>query len=328
MKKITVMAIFLIFVFAVFAPVFLTVVAAKNVSKPLGRVCVQVITFARSISGECRQFSSPCDIPKGWKIVDSCSSQSENKPTMPVPAEISDLSEDDKKSKDTLENSLARLRFDKENFKKNKQEEDREKANFLKEKSVSKKKMVQERIETAKKNKENKRKEILIHLIELEIKHFNNIGERVAQIPNLNIEIKSRLKAETENAVKILTDQKAKIRSATGDEIIKKLVQETKELFKKHREIVRKIISEIQISRENHLISRAEDRVLTIEKKINEIKSRGKNTSELEAVLVDARRDIDLAKEKSNQKLFKEANDLLKNAYDKFKSIVEKSRNL
>ncbi len=34
------------------------------------RFCVQMITYARKGSGQCEPFSSPCDIPSGWKICD------------------------------------------------------------------------------------------------------------------------------------------------------------------------------------------------------------------------------------------------------------------
>lgn len=38
-----------------------------------GRVCIQVITPARSPqSGECKEFPTPCDVPEGWEEVGSC----------------------------------------------------------------------------------------------------------------------------------------------------------------------------------------------------------------------------------------------------------------
>ncbi|MBU4299725.1 MAG: hypothetical protein ABIF85_01605 [Nanoarchaeota archaeon] len=35
-------------------------------------VCAQVITPAVSPSGECREFSTPCDVPQGWEKTDKC----------------------------------------------------------------------------------------------------------------------------------------------------------------------------------------------------------------------------------------------------------------
>ena len=37
------------------------------------QICIQVITAARNpTSGECRDFKTPCDVPKGWTKVKSC----------------------------------------------------------------------------------------------------------------------------------------------------------------------------------------------------------------------------------------------------------------
>ncbi|MBI4177133.1 MAG: hypothetical protein HY516_02100 [Candidatus Aenigmarchaeota archaeon] len=35
-------------------------------------VCIQVITPAISPSGECKEFPTPCDVPRGWKKVSAC----------------------------------------------------------------------------------------------------------------------------------------------------------------------------------------------------------------------------------------------------------------
>ncbi len=43
-----------------------------------GMVCIQVITPAiNPANKECKEFSTPCDVPKGWKKVNSCASSSE-----------------------------------------------------------------------------------------------------------------------------------------------------------------------------------------------------------------------------------------------------------
>ncbi len=37
------------------------------------KTCEQVLTYAKSgTTGECREFSTPCDVPEGWKTVESC----------------------------------------------------------------------------------------------------------------------------------------------------------------------------------------------------------------------------------------------------------------
>ena len=39
---------------------------------PQGKVCAQVITYATSPNGECRQYPTPCDVPAGFSVVPSC----------------------------------------------------------------------------------------------------------------------------------------------------------------------------------------------------------------------------------------------------------------
>lgn len=47
---------------------------STKVSSPSnGRVCIQVITPARNPgTGECKEFPTPCDVPKDWEKVNSC----------------------------------------------------------------------------------------------------------------------------------------------------------------------------------------------------------------------------------------------------------------
>ncbi|MBI1982437.1 MAG: hypothetical protein HYS68_02555 [Candidatus Levybacteria bacterium] len=45
----------------------------KEEELPNGRVCIQVITPARNPgTGECKEFPTPCDVPKDWEKVNSC----------------------------------------------------------------------------------------------------------------------------------------------------------------------------------------------------------------------------------------------------------------
>ncbi len=44
-----------------------------------GIVCAQVITPAKNpATGECREFSTPCDVPEGWVAVESCEQMEDN----------------------------------------------------------------------------------------------------------------------------------------------------------------------------------------------------------------------------------------------------------
>ncbi len=310
------MTVFTAFAISIFAPAVFAVESsasseASSTPSPSGQACAAVITNAKSSSGECKEFPSPCDVPQGWTVVSNCSSNSNLAP----------LSGD-------IKNYLEKMRASIKEFRDKKTSEDSDRTAALKEKLASKKKAIQGRIEAAKKIKEEKRKEVLTRLIDLEIKHFNNTAERVAKMPNITAEIKAQLKTAIDNAVQKLNDQKTKIQAAANDEEVKTLAKETKDLFKTHREIVKKIVAAIHASKESKFISKAEERALAIETKISELKAQGKNVSELETILAAARADISAAKEKLTQKSFKEANDLLKKAYEKFKSIAEKAKAL
>lgn len=36
------------------------------------RSCIQLVTSAKDLTGECKEFSTPCDVPGGWEKVESC----------------------------------------------------------------------------------------------------------------------------------------------------------------------------------------------------------------------------------------------------------------
>jgi hypothetical protein len=43
----------------------------KNLPKP--SYCIQVITPAKNpLTGECKEFPTPCDVPPGWQKVEKC----------------------------------------------------------------------------------------------------------------------------------------------------------------------------------------------------------------------------------------------------------------
>lgn len=65
------------------------------VPKPVsGPICIQVITPAKKIATdgaeECREFPTPCDVPEGWKKVDSCGPTPKPRPSpSPSPKPLS-----------------------------------------------------------------------------------------------------------------------------------------------------------------------------------------------------------------------------------------------
>jgi len=71
-----------------------------------------------------------------------------------------------------------------------------------------------------------------------------------------------------------------------------------------------------------------EGRASAIKEKLEDLKGKGKNTSGLEEDLEDAETDINDAKDAVGRKAFKEANEDLKGAYQKFRDIAEKAKGL
>lgn len=54
--------------------VFVSGCVAKDYGAQLGgKNCIQVIQPAKNpATGECKDFSTPCDVPKGWVKAESC----------------------------------------------------------------------------------------------------------------------------------------------------------------------------------------------------------------------------------------------------------------
>jgi hypothetical protein len=48
-------------------------VYSEKTKATLSPICIQVITQAQNpLTGECKEFSTPCDVPEGWKKVEKC----------------------------------------------------------------------------------------------------------------------------------------------------------------------------------------------------------------------------------------------------------------
>lgn len=66
----------------------------KNLKQD-GRLCVQVITYAKSTEDECKSFSTPCDIPEGWSVVDNCGPEGSPLPDVKVETNCTDNIDND-----------------------------------------------------------------------------------------------------------------------------------------------------------------------------------------------------------------------------------------
>lgn len=175
---------------------------------------------------------------------------------------------------------------------------------------------------------EEKRKEVLLKLVDIQIKHLNRTNERAQKMPNITNELKIQLNTEIEAAIQKLNELKAKVESATGGEAIKTLTKEIKDFFKSYREIVKKIVEAILLSRANNAAAKAEERLAIIKAKVQELKNQGKDTTELETEIEKAEKDIGGAQGAIGRKAFREANEGLKGVYQKFRNIAQKAKGL
>lgn len=223
----------------------------------------------------------------------------------------------------TLQNYLAALRKERQDFKEFTDKEAGEKALALKEKVASKKKAIEARIAEAKKSKEEKRKTVLIKLIDVQVKQFENTKERVDKMTNIpDISKKAELKAAIDKAILDLKTEKEKVVAATTPEELKNIAKEIKDLFKAKRDIVKKIVDAILVSRVNKNVTTAKNQLATLKSKINELKAAGTNTAQLELLLSTAEQKIGAIKTTSSREEIKDAIDELKEAYKNMKDAA------
>ncbi|MCR4335708.1 MAG: hypothetical protein NUV57_04175 [archaeon] len=64
--------------------VLLMTLAGCTQQTPEGQTCVQVITPAISPEGNCTEFPTPCDVPKGFTLVESCDADEQGTSEEPI----------------------------------------------------------------------------------------------------------------------------------------------------------------------------------------------------------------------------------------------------
>ncbi|MBU4580086.1 hypothetical protein KKB43_03650 [Patescibacteria group bacterium] len=229
------------------------------------------------------------------------------------------------KTGDNLQDSLTQLRKDRDDFKNNKLQEKTKNANATKEKVASKRKLIEAKQEELRLKKEEKRKAVLVRLIEIQIKQMENTRERVAKMSNISVELKTQLNASIDAAVAVLTAKKAEAVAAATSEQMKELAKEIKELFKTKRDIVRQIVDAILASRADKAIVAAEGRLTELKAKIAEMKIAGQDTAALDNLLAIAQGKISAAKTKAGKEDLKGVINELKEAYRNMKILMEKA---
>jgi len=229
---------------------------------------------------------------------------------------------------DDFDNALHQLRDSRQAFKDAKAEEASEASQARRETAQARKAAAEQRREDAGKKMEEKRKETLLRLVDIQVKHWEKIAVRVEGMPNITDDLKAQLAAEVDAAIAELNVKRTSVEGAEGREAIKTLAKEIRDSFRSKRDVVKNIVEAIHASRGNSAAAKAEDRAAGIKAKIQELKGQGKNTTEIENELEEAEEDIDDAQEAIGRKAFREANEDLKGAYQKFRDIAQKAKNL
>jgi hypothetical protein len=87
--------------------------------------------------------------------------------------------------------------------------------------------------------------DVIIRLLENEIKWFNNLKNRVQNMPNISSDLKTQLISDIDKYIQTLQNKENDIKNSTSQISKKVFVKDFKELLKLKEEIVRKIVNAI-----------------------------------------------------------------------------------
>jgi len=177
----------------------------------------------------------------------------------------------------------------------------------------------------AEKRKMNQRKEVLVRLIEVQIKHLNNVWRRVEKMPNISDAKKAELKTEIDKTIVGLNELKAKVKAATTEEQLKDLGKQLRDYIKSKNDLVKKIVDAISADALRDLAARADERIAAAEAKIAELKAAGKNVTELEALLATAKAKLDAAKAAMTREAWSEVKEALKDVYEALRELAKEA---
>jgi len=227
-----------------------------------------------------------------------------------------------------FKNDLDALRTSRQELKETKVQEAQERAAELSETVEARKAAALQRREDAQERMEAKRKEVLLKLIAIQIKHLERTQERVNRMPNISDELKAELALEIDGDITTLNGFVSQGEAVEGRDEIKELAGEVRTFFKSYRERVTSIVETIHASRLTDAVLKAETRLAAVKEKVAALKAQGKNTTSLEADIEDAGEGIDDAQEEIGRQAFREANEDLKGAYQTFREIAQKAQGL
>lgn len=172
-----------------------------------------------------------------------------------------------------------------------------------------------------------KRRDVLVRLIDIQIKYFERTKERIEKMPNITQEFKNELDAKINEVIQGLVEKKVTVESAQTPEEIKNLALEIQSSSKSYREIIKNIVNAILTSRVDRAIDKAEERLVVIDKKVQKLKKRGEDVSEVEKSIDYVGSFIENIRGGMERKTFKETLKDLKDAYQQLRSLISKVNN-
>ena len=135
-------------------------------------------------------------------------------------------------------------------------------------------------------------------------KTINSLIKRLEAIKNwvsnrgaLEESEKQVIITEINQDINWLNEKLSKIQTASPDQI-KEEAKAVRQYWKTHRIRIKRIIGEVWAARINFVIGKAESFAFKVKTKIDELEASGKDTTQLEAWLVDFNQKLALAKEK------------------------------
>lgn len=220
--------------------------------------------------------------------------------------------------------ALDDLRNSVKDFRDTKDEELKAESNVEKAKTPAAKETMSTRLADVRSKIESKRKDVLLVVIDIEIKHLNMLGNRVQKMPNITEPLKLQLAAEINDSVQKLNDEKSEVEAASGAEITKSLAKDVRDVFKTHRLVIHKIVDAIHISNANDIIAKAEGEAKALRTKMQSMKTRGIYTTEMDIELGVSEHNINNSKTKIADGDLKGTIAEIKSAYQGFYDITQK----
>jgi len=158
-----------------------------------------------------------------------------------------------------------------------------------------------------KKDALEKAKKHAIATVERAIKKLKKIQERINKMKVISAERKNSLLADINTQILALENIQDQLKTATTKDELKTAMEAAKAQIVKVKELVKKIVAEILASHLDKVLEKLNKIAGKLEKKINELKTKGVDVTDLEKLLTQGQDKITEAKNKLQSGQYKEA---------------------